>query len=98
MSDGHRDTSTAYDADSPTGGSPKGVSQGGSVIAVLARAETPSFRLEPGNPKVNLPQVNPIYSITMSDRRHPQFERDWRDSLWALAILLAILFLRYLTR
>ena len=56
------------------------------------------LRLEPGNPKLNLPQVNPIYSITMPDRRHPQFEQDWRDSLWAMVILFAILLLRYLTR
>jgi hypothetical protein len=63
----------------------------------LARAETPSFRLGPGNPKLNLPQVNPIYPITMPDRRYPHFEQDWRDSLWAMVILLAILYLRYLT-
>jgi hypothetical protein len=50
----------------------RGVSQGGSVTAALTHAETPSFGLESGNSKLNLPQVNPIYSITMPDRRHPQ--------------------------
>jgi len=72
-------------------------SLGGSVTAALARAPTRSFRLEPSNPKLNRPKVNPIYSITMPDRRHPQFEQDWRDSVWAVVVLLGILFLRYLT-
>ena len=77
----------------------EGVSRGGSVTAALSRVENAvPFRLEPRNPKLNLPQVNPIYSITMPDRRHPQFEQDWRDSLWAMVVLLAILFIRYLTR
>jgi hypothetical protein len=48
------------------------------------------------NPNLDLPDGNPIYLITMPDRR-PQFEQDWPDSVWAMVILLGILLLRYLT-
>ena len=90
--------STAYDADAPTGGSPKRFPKAVASPPRLRVPKTPSFRLGPSNPKLNLPKVNPIYSITMPDPRHLQFEQDWRDSVWAMVILLAILFLRYLTR
>ena len=49
------------------------------------------------HPNLDLPRANPIYLITMPDRR-PQFEQDGLDSVWAMVIILAILFLRYLTR
>jgi len=45
------------------------------------------------NPDLDLPRGNTIYFITMPDRR-PQFEQDWLDSVWAVVIILAILFLR----
>jgi hypothetical protein len=49
------------------------------------------------NPNLDLPPDNPIYPITMPDRR-PQFEQDWLESVWVMVIILAILFLRYVTR
>jgi hypothetical protein len=64
-----------YDADSPTGGSPKGFPEAVASPPRLRLPKRPSFRPAPGNFKLNLPQFNPIYSITMPDRRHPQFER-----------------------
>ena len=55
------------------------------------------FALGSGIPSLDLPHGDPIYPITMPDR-HPQFERDWLDSIWAVVIILAIFFFRYLTR
>ena len=49
-----------------------------------------------GNPNLDLLHANPIYPITMSDRR-PHYERDWLDAVWAVVVLLGILFFRHLT-